>query len=60
LIDLLGQFKLPGLVVKKDLISMAREIGDDGGTAQFVDFISRMLRWRPEDRSTAKGLLSHP
>ncbi|KAL2797006.1 kinase-like domain-containing protein [Aspergillus keveii] len=58
--DAQGQFKLPGLVVKKDLISMAREIEDDGGTAQFVDFISRMLRWRPEDRSTAKGLLSHP
>lgn len=39
---------------------MAKEIDDDDGMPQFVDFISRMLRWRPEDRTTAQDLLSHP
>ncbi|KAJ5927546.1 hypothetical protein N7516_009319 [Penicillium verrucosum] len=55
-----GQFKFPELVGKKDLVSMAKEIDDDDGMPQFVDFISRMLRWRPEDRTTAQDLLSHP
>ncbi|KAJ5607232.1 hypothetical protein N7537_003851 [Penicillium hordei] len=59
LTDFIGQFKFPELVGKKDLISMAKEIDDDG-VPQFVDFISRMLRWRPEDRPTAQDLLSHP
>ncbi|KAJ0416500.1 kinase-like domain-containing protein [Aspergillus carlsbadensis] len=58
--DAQGQFKFPELVAKKDLLSMAREIEDDGGIPQFIDFISKMLRWRPEDRSTAEDLLSHP
>jgi serine/threonine protein kinase len=39
---------------------MAKEIDDDGGTPQFIDLISKMLRWRPEDRATAEDLLSHP
>lgn len=38
---------------------MAKEIDDDDGMPQFVDFISRMLRWRPEDRTTMQDLLSH-
>ncbi|KAL3495915.1 kinase-like domain-containing protein [Aspergillus germanicus] len=58
--DARGQFKNPELVVKGDLLSMAKDIEDEGGIAQFVDFISRMLRWRPGDRSTAEELLSHP
>lgn len=57
--DLIGQFKFPELIGKKDLVSMAKEIEDDDGMPQFVDFISRMLRWRPEDRTTAEDLLSH-
>jgi len=39
---------------------MAKEIYDNDGMPLFVDFISRMLRWRPEDRTTADDLLSHP
>lgn len=39
---------------------MAKEFDDDGEMPQFVDFISRMLCWRPEDRATAEDLLSHP
>ena len=39
---------------------MAREIDDDDGMSQFIDLISIMLRWRPEDRTTAEDLLSHP
>ncbi|KAI9932453.1 hypothetical protein ASPWEDRAFT_189230 [Aspergillus wentii DTO 134E9] len=58
--DAQGQFKFPELISKKDLISMATEIDDDDGMSQFVDFVSRMLRWRPEDRTTAQDLLSHP
>ena len=26
----------------------------------FLEFVSRMLKWRPEDRSTAKDLLNDP
>ncbi|GES62191.1 protein kinase domain protein [Aspergillus terreus] len=58
--DAKGQFKFPELIGKNDLLSMAKEINDDGETPQFIDLISRMLRWRPEDRTTAKDLLSHP
>lgn len=58
--DAKGQFKFPELIGKKDLVPMAKVIDDDDGMPQFVDFISRMLRWRPEDRTTAEDLLSHP
>lgn len=57
---MIGQFKCPEFIEKRDLISMAREIDCDDGMPQFVEFISRMLHWRPEDRSTAEELLSHP
>ena len=26
----------------------------------FLEFVSRMLKWQPEDRSTAKDLLNDP
>ncbi|KAL3449833.1 kinase-like domain-containing protein [Aspergillus insuetus] len=58
--DAQGQVKFSELVVKKNLISMARQIEDEGAITQFVDFISSMMRWKPEDRSTAEDLLSHP
>lgn len=59
LTDMTGQFKFPKLIGEKDLISMAKEIDDDDGMPQFVDLISRMLCWRPEDQTTAEDLLSH-
>ncbi|KAJ5710110.1 hypothetical protein N7493_009702, partial [Penicillium malachiteum] len=58
--DAQGQFKFPELVGQKDLLSMAQEVDDDNGIPEFVDLISQMLRWKPEDRSTAEDLLSHP
>ncbi|PLN83937.1 hypothetical protein BDW42DRAFT_163884 [Aspergillus taichungensis] len=60
LTDLIEQFITPELITKKDLVSMTEELDDDGDMPQFVDFISRMLCWRPEDRATAENLLSHP
>lgn len=33
---------------------------DDEGIPEFVEFISAMLCWRPEDRATVEDLLSHP
>ncbi|PIG83884.1 protein kinase domain protein [Aspergillus arachidicola] len=58
--DVKGQFKFSELIRERDLLSMAKEIDDDDGKPQFVDLISRMLRWRFEDRPTAEDLLSHP
>ncbi|KAE8380090.1 kinase-like domain-containing protein [Aspergillus bertholletiae] len=43
-----------------DLVSVAKGIDGNDRMPQFVDLISRMLRWRPEDRVTAEDLLSHP
>lgn len=43
------QFKFSELIGKADLVSIAKEIKDDNGKPKFVDLISRMLRWRPED-----------
>ncbi|KAJ5736870.1 protein kinase [Penicillium malachiteum] len=60
LICSIGQFKFPELIKRKDLLSIVREIDDDNGIPEFVDFCSQILRWKPEDRSTAEDLLSHP
>lgn len=58
--DDMGQLKCPGLVMHKNIVSMAGEIGHDDDLPGFVDFLSAMLRWRPEDRTTAEDLVSHP
>ncbi|RDW83586.1 putative protein kinase [Aspergillus mulundensis] len=59
--DAQGQFRFPELIGKRDLALMAQDIDEDPeGRAQFVDFISGMLRWRAEDRPTAEDLLCHP
>ncbi|KAJ5278737.1 hypothetical protein N7478_004109 [Penicillium angulare] len=57
--DAQRQFKFPELTSGKGLVFMAKEIDEDNDTPQFVDFISRMLRWKPEDRETAKDLFLH-
>lgn len=33
---------------------------DGEDSTQFVDFMRSMLKWKPEERSTAKQLLAHP
>lgn len=38
--------------------SISRISGED--KRMFLDFVSRMLKWQPKDRSTAKDLLNHP
>lgn len=43
------QFNFSELIGKAGLVSIAEEIKDDHGKPQFVDLISRMLRWSPED-----------
>lgn len=35
-------------------------IDDEDDKRLFIDFVSRMLKWQPEDRSTAKQLIDHP
>lgn len=55
-----------GGLIQKDLIPQDLRIADTVTVLhgeekqQFLDFISRMLQWEPEKRSTAKDLLEHP
>lgn len=41
--------QIPSAFRGKSLVTMAKEIDNDGGKSYFVDWISRMLRWWPED-----------
>ncbi|KAL4783724.1 kinase-like domain-containing protein [Aspergillus varians] len=54
-----GQFKFPDLVGQITLAFMASGIDDDAKPL-FLEFISRMLCWRPEDRATVDELLKDP
>ncbi|POR31911.1 Uncharacterized protein TPAR_07878 [Tolypocladium paradoxum] len=38
--------------------NLSRITGED--KAMFIDFVKRMIMWRPEERSSAKGLLTDP
>ncbi|KAL5339395.1 kinase-like domain-containing protein [Aspergillus crustosus] len=58
--DATGQFRCPVLISKRDLLSLAKDVKNEGGVPEFTDFISKMLYWRPEDRATAEELLLHP
>ena len=57
---------LPGECIRKDLIPPDLRItetvtlfqGEE--KQQFLDFVSKMLQWQPEKRSTAKDLLNDP
>ena len=42
--------------------SFESSVGKIGGEDKrmFLEFVSRMLKWQPGDRSTAKDLLDHP
>ncbi|KAL3477218.1 kinase-like domain-containing protein [Aspergillus californicus] len=54
-----GQFRFPDLVGKIDLESMANDLDGDEKSL-FIQFILRMLRWKPEDRASVDDLLSDP
>jgi serine/threonine-protein kinase SRPK3 len=63
---ILTTLRSPGEFIRKDLIPRDLRIaetvtlfqGED--KKQFLDFISKMLQWQPEKRSTAKDLLEDP
>jgi serine/threonine protein kinase len=56
----------PGEFIRKDLIPRHLRIAETvtlfqgEEKQQFLDFVSKMLHWMPEKRSTAKDLLEHP
>ncbi|BCS19490.1 uncharacterized protein APUU_12318A [Aspergillus puulaauensis] len=54
-----GEFKFPDLIQKLDFRTLVDGVQDSDELA-FVDFISRFLCWRPEDRPTARELFSGP
>ena len=55
-----GKFKYPEFIPeRRGLDSFVADI--EGSNKQvFLDLISRMLRWRPNDRDTAEDLLADP
>lgn len=54
--------KLKGTDLTPQNFSLESSIIKIGGQDKrmFLAFVSRMLKWQPEDRSTAKELLSDP
>lgn len=55
-----GKFKFPELVRESGgLEAMVSDI-EENDRRMFLNFISRMLQWRPEDRSNVGELLSDP
>ncbi|MCJ1256897.1 hypothetical protein MMC24_004722 [Lignoscripta atroalba] len=55
-----GKFRHPELIPKGlSLVDSLTQIEDEDKIL-FLDFIMRMLRWRPEERSSAKDLLADP
>jgi serine/threonine-protein kinase SRPK3 len=56
----IDKFKFAGLVPKNlKMENMLLHIGGEE-KKMFLDFIRRMLHWRPADRSSAEELLSDP
>ena len=55
-----GKLKGTGLIPQNFSLesSISKIEGQD--KSMFVEFVSRMLTWRPENRSTAEELLNHP
>jgi len=56
----------PGDFIRKDLIPRDLRIAETvtlfqgEEKQQFLDFVTKMLQWQPEKRSTAKDLLEDP
>lgn len=55
-----GQFKFPDLIPKARGFEKKLMVIHGNEKQKFLNFISRLLQWRPEDRGTAKELLSDP
>ncbi|KAJ5545174.1 kinase domain protein [Penicillium sp. DV-2018c] len=57
-----GQFKFPGLISNENERGLEKKLTVIEGDEKqiFLNFVSRLLRWRPEDRATAEELLSDP
>ena len=55
-----GQFKFSGLVSKEQGFEKRLTVIEGNEKQMFLNFVSRMLRWRPEERGTAQELLSDP
>ncbi|KAJ5362386.1 hypothetical protein N7541_003230 [Penicillium brevicompactum] len=55
-----GQFKFSGLVSKEQGFEKRLTVIKGDEKQMFLNFVSRMLRWRPEERGTAQELLSDP
>lgn len=55
-----GQFKFLGLISKEGGLEKKLTVIEGDEKQMFLNFVSRLLRWRPEDRGTAEELLSDP
>ncbi|KAI3092197.1 hypothetical protein CBS147333_10251 [Penicillium roqueforti] len=55
-----GQFKFPDLIPKVRGFEKKLMVINGEEKQTFLNFISRLLQWRPEDRGTAEELLSDP
>jgi hypothetical protein len=55
-----GHFKFPGLISKERGFENKLTVLEGDEKQMFLNFVSRLLRWRPEDRGTAQELLSDP
>ncbi|CAG7966394.1 unnamed protein product [Penicillium olsonii] len=53
-----GQFKFPGLISKERGLETKLTVIEGDEKQMFLNFVSRLLQWRPEDRATAEELLS--
>ena len=53
-----GQFKFPGLISKERGLETKLTVLEGDEKQMFLNFVSRLLQWRPEDRATAEELLS--
>ncbi|KAK9251874.1 hypothetical protein V1507DRAFT_259375 [Lipomyces tetrasporus] len=55
-----GKFKFPELIPKSQGLENSFFASKDMDRRMFLNFISRMLRWRPADRSNTEALLLDP
>ncbi|KAJ5465075.1 uncharacterized protein N7458_000761 [Penicillium daleae] len=55
-----GQFKLHDLITRPGGLENKLNVTEGDEKRMFIGFISKMLRWRPEDRATAEDLFSDP